>query len=109
MSSQSMHQKWKKHLKDYQKSNLSVTQFCRERGFTTSRFYYWRKIFQEQATNTTEDSLFIPINESKKNQDISITLANGIKLKFSSVPDSSWLAQLITDIGSLDARLQEIQ
>jgi putative transposase len=35
--------KWKELIRQQQQSGLSVSVFCRDRGFSDQAFYYWRK------------------------------------------------------------------
>ena len=36
-------EKWAELIRQQQQSELSVSAFCRDRGFTDQAFYYWRK------------------------------------------------------------------
>jgi hypothetical protein len=36
-------QKWTELIRQQQQSGLSVSVFCRDRGFSDQAFYYWRK------------------------------------------------------------------
>jgi transposase-like protein len=35
--------KWTELIRQHQQSGLSVSVFCRDRGFSDQAFYYWRK------------------------------------------------------------------
>ena len=35
--------KWKELIREHQQSGLSVSAFCRDRGFSDQALYYWRK------------------------------------------------------------------
>ena len=35
--------KWTELIRQQQQSRLSVSVFCRDRGFSDQAFYYWRK------------------------------------------------------------------
>jgi len=36
-------------FEDYKKSNMSPTNFCKERGIHTSKFYYWKKRYESDG------------------------------------------------------------
>lgn len=42
---------WKRVIKDWQSSNLSVAQFCRENKIPTSAFYRWRQRLCKQKAH----------------------------------------------------------
>ena len=41
---------WRERLAEHERSGLTVTQFCQERGITQWSFYAWRKRLREQGT-----------------------------------------------------------
>lgn len=42
-TSQSQLRRWEAIIAEFNRSNLGVTTFCRERGLNKNNFYYWKK------------------------------------------------------------------
>ena len=101
---------------EYITCDVSVREFCRERGLKENRFYYWIKMLKSQAVSALETPReFIPISSgsvsrltqapievkkenivSVKVQDIKITYPNGVVLQLASGYDLEMLKRLIT-------------
>ena len=43
MSRAEVKQKWQATLADYQRSHLSIAEYCRKQSISPSSFYLWRK------------------------------------------------------------------
>lgn len=107
---------WKRIFNEYQNSNLKAGDFCRLKRITNSKFYYWRiKLNYQQTHRSQKNNLDINLstkkNISKKNfisitekaptkeQIISLKIS-GHEISFSSLPDPTWIAKLILEVGN---------
>jgi transposase-like protein len=53
-------------IKAWEKSGLSIIEFCKENDITKDNFYYWRtKYRKEQEAQSDENGSFINISELK--------------------------------------------
>jgi hypothetical protein len=51
-------QQWRGWIGEWRASGLSVRAFCARRGLATHRFYYWRRVLEQQAA---EKAAFVPV------------------------------------------------
>ena len=100
---------WKRLIETYSKSGLSKIEFCRRQQINVEKFYYWcnklrpdLNMANSQSTSSANkesaEHLFLPIKRSEPSN-IKIKLQNGVELEFVSAPDSTWMANLIKDLG----------
>ena len=45
---------WQKRLKDFEKSSLTGTDFCKANNLVYSQFLYWKKSIKNKSTETSE-------------------------------------------------------
>ena len=102
---------WKKIVKTYAESNLSKSDFCYENKIHKGQFYYWctklrpdLKAKPGPATINSNDSLFLPVKTIQKEKIFSLTLPNGMKISFDSLPDPSWIANLIISVDNMHVK-----
>jgi transposase-like protein len=89
-------QEWRRRLRDWQRSGLSVAAFCRRYGVVENRLYAWRRILAERDA---EHANFIPVrllaeNESQ-NGTFEVILASGRRLRVAKGFDAATLRQLL--------------
>ena len=98
---------WKRFVDLYSQSGLSKIEFCRRHQISSVKFYHWCNYFRpdlkvlgpdNKVIKKSDSDLFLPVKRPVQNN-IKIKLQNGVELEFLSVPDASWMANLIKDIG----------
>ena len=108
---------WIKLLSEYKASNLKISDFCRLKRVSTSRFYYWRlklnckeshpdrKLADRHPTlnKKISKSNFITVSEKdnlpdKTNPNDILFKISGHEISFSSLPDPAWIAKLILEV-----------
>ena len=75
-------QEWRRRLRDWQHSGLSVSAFCRRSGLARKRFYAWQRILSRRDA---EQATFVPVRLLAENasQDdaLEVLLASGRRLR----------------------------
>ncbi len=94
-------QQWERIIRRYEKSGLSKEEFVSSKGLNMSSFKGWlRKIRQEKIDAKGTSGQFVEIVQPQHTQDISqqneikISIENAT-LEFKSLPEPSWIAQVI--------------
>lgn len=59
---------WEKRLKNYEKSNKSVTTWCRENSVTKSQFYYWRNKLHPEQKGQVPSVKWLPLDITNNNE-----------------------------------------
>lgn len=89
-------QTWRRRLRDWQRSGLSVSAFCRCHGLGAHSFYAWRRIL---AQRDGEQADFIPVRLLAESQSadgaLEVLLASGRRLRVSPGFDAATLRQLL--------------
>src|SRR5713226_3545115 len=90
-------QEWRRRLRHWQRSGLSVAAFCQRYGVDEGRFYAWRRIL---ARRDAEQATFIPVqvladNGSAADADLEVLLASGRRLRVPRGFDAATLRQLL--------------
>jgi transposase-like protein len=96
---------WRKVLKQFSASGLSVREFCKREQLTESAFYAWRRTIGERDDNA--QPAFVPAvvtKEAASESSIAIELAGGCVLRFSGAHATEQLANLIL---ALQSRCEE--
>ncbi len=80
-------QQWEQMLNDYEKSDLTVRQWCQSQGIAKSAFYYWMKRIKQNnnsiEANTQWATLSMPVHSPDKEpiilkyKDFSIEITDG--------------------------------
>lgn len=89
---------WRKVLKQFSASGLSVREFCKREQLTESAFYAWRRTIGERDDTRTSRPAFVPAvvtEEAAHKSSIAIELAGGCVLRFSGAHATEQLANLI--------------
>ena len=92
-------QRWTEHLQQAQSFNGTIAAYARAEGLSVQSLYRWRHYLnQPKASSTGEASpSFTRVVSTVANHNASLTLVHGqTQLRFSSLPEPQWLAQLIT-------------
>lgn len=72
---------WRKHIADCQKSALSQKIYCEKHKLNYNTFKYWKcKLNKTSQGNARAGFIEIPLKKSLPNQEITITLSNGIQV-----------------------------
>jgi hypothetical protein len=88
---------WRKVLKQFSASGLSVREFCKREQLTESAFYAWRRTIGERDDTRTSGPAFVPAvvsKEAARESSIAIELAGGCVLRFSGARATEELADL---------------
>lgn len=56
----SLEHKWRQIIKEHQASGLSVSEYCKQRGFSDVSFYTWRKRL-ESRRSAKQAKKFVPV------------------------------------------------
>lgn len=89
---------WRKTLKRFAASGLSVREFCKRENVTESAFYAWRRTIGERDGAGNAEPAFVPavINgEAEHDQPLVLALAGGMKLHFPSATPVERVAELV--------------
>lgn len=88
---------WALLLSAYEKSNLSVKDFCASQGISVASYYRWQKRLQSD-----KDALFSPIQIQTKSIDsILVELPGGVVLRFAGLPPVDYLRRLSSQFSGI--------
>jgi hypothetical protein len=89
-------EQWRRRLRDWQRSGLSVAAFCERHGLAEKRFYSWRRLL---AQRDAEQSAFVPVRVLAENGDpdgtLEIVLDKGRRLRVPKGFDPATLRRLL--------------
>jgi len=97
--------KWKRHLKAWEESGTTQTEYCRINGLNEGQFTYWKSRFKRKAK--TSPPVPIQINpdlfpsEPSGVSKLRLNLENGFQIEIESDFDPSLLTALIRTIRAL--------
>jgi transposase len=91
-------QEWRRWLRNWQRSGLSVSAFCRQYGVAEGRFYAWRRLL---ARRDAEQPAFVPVRLAAEKAPavdgtLEVVLASGRRLRVPSGFDAATLRQVLT-------------
>lgn len=101
---------WRKHLRLWKRSKLSVREFCQLHQIPEPSFYYWRKRLEAQGSlpaspdsdDTTSptgpeptQALFVPVRLSTSSEPVLVVLADGTQLHVPADFDAHALRRLL--------------
>lgn len=89
---------WRKVLKRFAKSGLSVREFCRREQLTESQFYAWRRTIGERDEAGNLQPAFVPAvvtKEAVHESSITVELVGGRVLKLPTSTPAARLAELV--------------
>jgi transposase-like protein len=86
--------KWAELIRQQQQSGLSVTAFCRNRGFSDQTFYNWRK--RLAGTDTVRFALVAAGPSGRaEHAPVELVLASGDRLRIASGADAETLRTVL--------------
>lgn len=84
---------WALLLSAYEKSNLSVKDFCASQGISAASYYRWHK--RLRSDRETDKVLFSPIEiQTKSSGSIEVELPGGVVLRLEGLPPVDYLRSL---------------
>jgi hypothetical protein len=84
---------WVLLLSAYEKSNLSVKDFCASQGISAASYYRWQK--RLDIDKKSDSTLFRPIEiQTKTSGGIIVELPGGVLLRFGDLPPVDYLRSL---------------
>lgn len=99
----------------FEKSGLSTTEFCKQEGIHTSKFYYWKDRYLKNGTNglvdkrtgvthkiTSDVKEYIRDVKKKDKQKSGIDIAKMIKKKFGTKVSVFHVQRVLKDMGLND-------
>ncbi|MBX3435738.1 MAG: transposase [Pirellulales bacterium] len=98
---------WRKVLKRFAASGLSVREFCKREQLTESQFYAWRRTIGERDGADNARPAFVPAAVTKEaayGSSIAIELATGCVLRFSGAHATEQVADLVVALQSRGVR-----
>jgi hypothetical protein len=78
------------HIAACKLSGLTVVAYCSQHQIKVHQYYYWQKKLQPQ-----QDSNFIKITPVLASVPVSVILANGMQINFTTLPPVDYVKQLI--------------
>jgi transposase-like protein len=94
---------WRKTLKRFSASGLSVREFCKREQVTESAFYAWRRTIGERDGAGNSEPAFVPavINgEAQHNEPLVLALASGLELHVPPATPAERVAELVRALQS---------
>jgi hypothetical protein len=86
-------EKWTEPIRQQQQSGLSVSAFCRDRGFSDQAFYYWRK--RLSGRESVRFALVAADAAPTDPAPIEVLLASGDRLRIAPGADSVTLRTVL--------------
>ena len=89
-----------KHIKTWQASGFSQTDYCQKNGLNNKTFSRWLCNYQELSQATMPSLIAIDVTPPvtlplKPNEDLRLRLVNGLLLELPSTTSPRWLAELL--------------
>jgi transposase len=89
-------QEWRRRLRDWERSGLSVSAFCRRYGVAENRLYAWRRILVQRDA---AQAAFVPVrllaDNSSQDNTLEVVLEGGRRLRVPEGFDAATLRQLL--------------
>lgn len=98
---------WRKVLKRFAASGLSVREFCQREQLTESQFYAWRRTIGERDDAGNAQPAFVPAvvtEEAARESSIAVELPSGCVLRFSGAHATEQVADLVVALQSRGVR-----
>lgn len=91
---------WQLLLEEKEQSELSVREFCQDKGLTEASYYSWRK--RLRGIREKDDSLFSPIEiQAKAGVGVAVELPGGVIVRFGELPPVEYLHDLSITFSSV--------
>ena len=91
----------RKFVTDYDKSSLSVRDYCQSRNISTCLYYHWKRRFKIEDSPVETDSMapqFRQIIKPTQGTGLSMTLPNGIRIGLDGMSMED-LSRLLVNMG----------
>lgn len=86
---------WKQFIEDWQNSDLSVSQFCRDNKIPTSAFYRWKMKLSEKKAPDQTSFIQVALPETKDSI-LELACPAGHVLRFAESTSSKTLVSVLT-------------
>lgn len=89
---------WRKQIEAFQTSDLSIKDYCAQKGIAVANWYYWRKRLAEAQPMVRGADGFLPVTlkpAALSTLPVEIHLLSGRSLKLSAPVDAGWLHTLV--------------
>jgi transposase-like protein len=89
---------WRRQVREWEQSGLSVRAFCEEHGVSEPSFYAWRRTLQDRATAVPD---FVPVRVTpepaidRRQGDVELVLEDGRLLRIGPGFDAATLQRLL--------------
>ncbi|MBL6992229.1 MAG: hypothetical protein ISR65_20760 [Bacteriovoracaceae bacterium] len=89
---------WRKMVRKFKVSSLSVSEFSKKHGITPHKLTYWKtRLRDKKCTDKTKP--FIEVKrKSQENSTVSLSINDVLTLNFSSPPSPEWISELISNV-----------
>ena len=93
-----LEKKWQGLIREQQQSKLSVSAYCRERGFSDQSFYNWRKRLAADCKDKPVRFALVEANPSgaDRHASLELILATGDRLRIAPGADAATLRAVLT-------------
>ena len=91
----------RRFIEDYEKSSLSIKDYCQSRNISTYLYYHWKKRFEQETSVVDPDALltqFRQIIKPTQVSGLSMTLPNGIRIGLDGMSMED-LSRLLVSMG----------
>ena len=91
----------RRFIEDYEKSSLSIKDYCQSRNISTCLYYHWKKRFEQEVSIVEPDTLlpqFRQIIKPTQVSGLSMTLPNGIRIGLDGMSMED-LSSLLVNMG----------
>ena len=91
----------RRFIEDYEKSSLSIKDYCQSRNISTCFYYHWKKRFEQEVSVVEPDTLlpqFRQIIKPAQVSGLSMSLSNGIRIGLDGMSMED-LSRLLVNMG----------
>ena len=81
--------RWEKLVRWFERSNLTVAEFCAEHGVSSASFYLWRRKIRDQSEDA---GVFVPVSVEPSSECVRIRLGLHAVVEIPSSETSTLLA-----------------
>lgn len=85
---------WKRHFQKYEKSDLTIGEYCHRNGISQGQFYYWRKKLKARTDQESYTFKEIEVMDSPTVVQIRIIYGHGVSLEIEGSVSPGYIRQL---------------
>jgi len=75
-------EQWRKRLRRFESSGLTVAAYCQSEDVSTAAFYQWRKkLHVDSCSGRATRSAFVPVVATSAASAVVLTLVNGVRVE----------------------------